>query len=583
MTRTDPAIGPSIPMSTSESPTPPATGNTPQASESSQASAQLQNLASISRTSSSSGSFKSARSRLSEPRNDVHQQAKSSSQAPRHEPPVTLQQMHEVDRMDETAETIIDDIDEGMIAAEGHAASASKDGPTLAEPTSVSAASSTAKAAAQAAMTAQALRAAAEAGAQTRLRADALSTRATARAAAQAAQAIVPMAMQPAQSAPALVQGIMGNREVNNINHLRNTLPNDIHGCVSALLSPIKSEFSADGFDSLVRARTTTLERKGIRSKEQLITVLQTVTRKDNLMRLAQGAVGGAHFNGPGIATSYGPEPTELVLQNSSAGTNAIQGMVGGVIAGLSDAVSTPAKAKTFTDAYYKRPAADHLPQELRGVNTQTGAQAIGETNISWVGAFGASYALRGTARLIATQTAGPAAGAAIDTALATPVNVASGIGATFIQHKIDERKGRSGMPFFIARTNLSECIDAARKPMHAYAGSALLGAGKHAVNVITQSPAGVKAAATDPALLASTTMLGAGLTLPFTAASEVQERLANHPKTADFLGSITKYAALEGVWAAWSTAYAGASHLHANRQVPTGSAPTTGDVEEHA
>lgn len=581
MTRTGPATGPSIPVSANDSPTPPAAANSAEASTSGQTSAQLQNLASISRTSSSNGSFKSARSRLSEPRGDVHQQAQASTHAPLNEPPVTLQQMHEVDRMDETAETIIDDIDEGMIVAEGHTAPA-PDGLPQAEPASMPAASPAAKAAAQAAMSAQASRAEAEAEAQTRLQTNALSTQATARAAAQAAQARAPIAVQTPQSAPTSVQRTMGNREVNNINHLRNTLPNDIHGCVSSLLSPIRGQFSADGFDSLVRARTATLERKGIRSKEQLINVLQTVTRKDNLMRLAQGAVGGIHFNAPGIATSYGPEPSELVLRNSSAGTNAIQGMVGGVIAGLSDAVSTPAKAKTFTDAYYKRPAADHLPEELHGVNKQTGAQAIGETNISWVGAFGASYALRGTARLIATQTSGPAAGAAIDTALATPVNVASGIGATFIQHKIDERKGRSGMPFFIARTNLSECIDAARKPMHAYAGSAVLGAGKHAVNVVTQAPAGVKAAATDPALIASTTMLGAGLTLPFTAAGKVQEKFANHPKTADFVGSITKYAALEGVWAAWSTAYAGASHLHANRQVPTGSVPTTGDVEEH-
>jgi hypothetical protein len=381
---------------------------------------------------------------------------------------------------------------------------------------------------------------------------------------------------------PATTHAVLGNREVNNISHLRNTLPNDVHGCVSTLLSPVRSQFSASGFDALVRTQTATLQSRHIHTKDQLVDVLQAITRKDNLMRLAQGAVGGTHFNAPGIATSYGPEPTQLVLKNA-ASTNAVQGAVGGLIAGLSDATSTPAKAKTFTDAYYKRPAVDHLPPEMHSVNKQTGAQALKETNISWVGAFGASYAVRGTARFIATQTAGPAMGAALDTALSTPVNVAAGIGATFIQHKIDERKGRSGVPFFIARTNLGECIDAARKPMHAYAGSAVAGAARHAANVVTEAPAGVKAALTDPALLASTATLGAVLTVPFTAAGEVQKSLAKNPKTADFLGSLTKYAALEGAWAVWSTAYASVSHLHANRQVPTGSVPTTGDVEEQA
>jgi hypothetical protein len=372
------------------------------------------------------------------------------------------------------------------------------------------------------------------------------------------------------------------NREVNDIDHLGRTLPQDLGRCVTTLLTPLRGRFSDADFHDLVRRQTTTLRERDINGKDDLIDVLRTVSRKDTMMRLAQGTVGGLHFNLPGIATSYGPEPKELIV-GSTAGTNALQGAVGGLIAGVSDATSTPAKAKTFRDGYYKRPASEQLPRQLHRFNAQTGTQAIGETNASWVGAFGASYVARGAARTIATLTHGPETGAAVDTAVATPVNIAAGIGATFIQHKIDEREGRAGVPFFMARNNLDECIDASRKPLHGYLGSAVMGAGKHVVNTVTQFPRGVKEAFTSPPLVASTLSLGAGLAAPFTAAGAVQQRLSKHPKVADLVGALTKYVTLEGVWAGWSTAYAGAAHLQARRirQSPAGGAvPAASDNE---
>src|SRR5258708_11123885 len=70
------------------------------------------------------------------------------------------------------------------------------------------------------------------------------------------------------------------------------------------------------------------------------------------------------------------------------------------------------------------------------------------------------------------------------------------------IGHKFDERHGRTGLPFFVARQNLAECIRAS-----------------------TKFPAGVKGAVTDAGLVASTLSLGAGLPVPFTVAGAVARR----------------------------------------------------------
>lgn len=467
-----------------------------------------------------------------------------------HEVPVSDAQLSEVDRLDHDLDEVMDDLGEDALSEHGDDASvsgASADFATASE------------------------------GRSERAPSEAPSSRpATPDVPSQASSPHLPPVPSPSspsvrsESSSASNASSLGqhgvdqaelHRNINDIGFLQAHLPDDIGGCVTQMLSPVRSHFAPAEFAALTQRQTATLQAHGVNSKAGLMPVLKSVSRKDNLVRLAQGTIGGAHFNLPGLSTTYGVEPNEVVL-GSSAKTNALQGAIGGAMAGLSDATATRAKSKTFNDAFYKRPASEQLPEPLRGVNAPSGAQSIKETNQAWVGAFGGSYVVRGAVRTATTLTHGPETAAQVESAMGTVSNVAAGIGATFIQHKVDERRGRTGLPFFMARNNLGECIDASRRPAVSYVGSAVTGAGRHAVNVVTQFPGGVKDAVTDRGLIASMVSLSGALTVPFTAAGAVQERLANHPKLGDVTGALTKYVTLEGAWAGWATAYAAGAHL---------------------
>ncbi|SOE96823.1 hypothetical protein SAMN05414139_09836 [Burkholderia sp. D7] len=354
------------------------------------------------------------------------------------------------------------------------------------------------------------------------------------------------------------------HRDVNNFAHLQAHLPDDVKGCVRYMLTPLREHFATQAeFDDLVDRQTATLEGRQppINSKPLLMDMMKTMSRRDNLTRVGQGTIGGAHFNGPGIVGTYGPLPEWLAI-GSPSDANALQGALGGVIAGVSDAVATKAKAKTFTDAYYTRPDASQLPDALRGVNAGGLATSIKETNTAWVGAFAASYVGRGAITLATTYAKDVPSAVKAEAGLGIATNIAAGIGATFIQHKLDERHGRTGMQYVFARHNLGECIDASRSSNVGYCKKVATGLGNHVGNVVTQWPAGVKDALTNHGLQASTVSLAAGLSVPFTAAGAVAAKFPDAPKTGHALAAVTKYFALEGAWTLWSTAYATGAHL---------------------
>ncbi|MGH8778383.1 hypothetical protein [Paraburkholderia sp.] len=371
---------------------------------------------------------------------------------------------------------------------------------------------------------------------------------------------------RPASPGLTHAEVLQQHREVNDIAHLKRALPDDLRGGVHYILRPLRSHFANDTvFNAFVDNQRDILQEEGITGKAELLQLARTVMCRDNLMRLGNGTVGGAHFNLPDLPFTYGPLSLELTTA-TPAGTRALQGALGGLVAGASDAISTPAKEATFKDAYYKRPAAEHLPENLRNLNAQGLGDAIKETNISWVGAFGASYATRMAVSAATTYTVGVDAAANIEAAIAPVTNIAAGIGATFIQHKLDERQGRTGLPLFFARQNLRECVRASKQSTLAYAGEAAMGTVNHVKNVVTKFPEGVVRATTDAGLIASSVSLTAGLSVPFTVSGAVAQAFADKPKVGHMVSSITKYVALEGAWAGWSTAYAAGAHWQANR-----------------
>ncbi|MFL9876278.1 hypothetical protein [Paraburkholderia megapolitana] len=368
-----------------------------------------------------------------------------------------------------------------------------------------------------------------------------------------------------ASPGPTHAETIQMHRNVNDISYLKNALPEDLRGGVRHMLLPLREQFPSRGaFETFVNDQSTVLEECGIRGKRDLINLMRTVNRSDNLMRVAQGTVGGLHFNGPGLAFSYGPLSTEMTV-GTAVDTNVLQGAASGFLAGASDAIATPAKEATFKDAYYKRPAADHLPEFLRNFNPPSLGESINETNKAWVGGFAAGYVVRGSVMAAVTYTKGAEAAAAIETAMAPVTNIASGVTATFIGHSLDEQLGRTGLPYFLARDNLGECVRAAQQSNLAYAGKAVVGAGTHVVNAVTKFPEGLKRAVTDPALIASTASLTGVLTVPGTVAGVTANAISD-PNTAHVASSLVHYPALLTAWAGWGTSFAAAAHVHAER-----------------
>lgn len=364
---------------------------------------------------------------------------------------------------------------------------------------------------------------------------------------------------------PTHAEVIQMHRNVNDISYLKQALPDDLRGGVRHMLLPLREYFpSRDAFETFSNDQSDILRECGIRGKPELINLMRTVNRSDNLMRVAQGTVGGLHFNGPGLAFSYGPLSTEMTV-GTAVDTNLLQGAASGFLAGASDAIATPAKEATFKDAYYKRPAADHLPEFLRNFNPPSLGESINETNKAWVGGFAAGYVVRGSVMAAVTYTKGAEAAAAIETAMAPVTNIASGVTATFIGHSLDEQLGRTGLPYFLARDNLGECVRAAQQSNLAYAGKAVVGAGTHVVNAVTKFPEGLKRAVTDPALIASTASLTGVLTVPGTVAGVTANAISD-PNTAHVASSLVHYPALLTAWAGWGTSFAAAAHVHAER-----------------
>lgn len=358
---------------------------------------------------------------------------------------------------------------------------------------------------------------------------------------------------------------LLEHRQVNDVKYLEANLPTDLRAGMSYILNPLRSRFeSNDAFEAFVTTQTDTVHGAGVTDRAGLLNLARTVTRRDNLMPFPEAGTGGAHFNLPGLAFTYGPLSDELTA-GSAARSNALQGGVSGIVAGLSDATSTPARAATFKDAYYKRPDPDYLPENLRNLNPPNLNRSIGEGAAAWTSAFGASYVARGAVMAATTYTYGPEMAAQVEAAIAPVANIAAGIGAKFITHKLDEREGRTGLPLFFARTNLADCVQASNKSTLAYVGAAATGVATHAKNTVMKFPAGVKAATTDLGLVASTGSLGLGLSMPSTVAGLVQQRCKD-PKLGHMLGSITKYVTLDGVWGGWATASAVGAHLQAQR-----------------
>ncbi|AJC21560.1 hypothetical protein [Pandoraea pulmonicola] len=364
--------------------------------------------------------------------------------------------------------------------------------------------------------------------------------------------------------------GAESHRFVNQIDYVEHQARKnglDLAGTTELVLSAITKKRDAPiNARAFAERQARILQSKGVDTPEKLCAMLREAKKLDLIAAGCHGLAGSAGFNGMSAFLNLtgrdviadwigmGDKPT--------LGEMAAMGGIAGVPLGVSDVVVDPALERTFHDAYYTRPPAESLPEwvnEARASKTLTTAQLGHLMGTLFVGTYGARNLLRfATSGLAAASGAPLALVGTIDDYFDPVGGCFAGMGFRVLRHILDEKRGESGVPYLLARTDLADCIDALNSSNAAKAASMGIRAAKHLGNSVTRLPEGLFKSVTTLEGIASQMILAAGFASVFVARTAAGE--ASHGNLVAEEGA--KYAALMALYYGYGQGMA-AAHMH--------------------
>ncbi|WP_197376631.1 WXG100-like domain-containing protein [Mycolicibacterium baixiangningiae] len=364
---------------------------------------------------------------------------------------------------------------------------------------------------------------------------------------------------------------VPGFREVNpriSWSGLAARLPDDVLGCVAYVLSSMRtSEADVPALRALTVRQARVLHDKGIRSREQFVALLQQVQRRDMGTAVLHGMASSNGFNVAGAAINFGL--FDVAFNAASAGwptaAAGVRGLLTGTALGgfasLVDVAAGASAKETFKDAYFTRPAEDLIPAPLFGANVPTTGQAAADMSI----AAGLSLGLvrNGGLRvplMVGLELSGHPSARALADGVADPVggSILGGGGMRAVLNDRDVSAGRAGFQFFLARSDLGECIDYLRAPLTRQWYGGLQRAGAYAYNIGSTVPRAITDAVASRAGWVSHATLAPGLGGVFAIVTGMPPALAAAgwtPTQVNVTTQLTKFAALQGLYHLWGGA----------------------------
>jgi hypothetical protein len=364
--------------------------------------------------------------------------------------------------------------------------------------------------------------------------------------------------------------GAESHRFVNQIDYVEHQARKnglDLAGATELVLSAItKKSDSPINVRAFAAHQARILESKGVDTPEKLCAMLREAKKLDLITAGCHGLAGSAGFNGTSAFLNFmgrdviadwigmGDKPT--------LGEMAAMGGIAGVPLAVSDVVVDPALEKTFHDAYYTRPPAESLPHwvnEARASKALTTAQLGHLMGMLFVGMYGGRNLLRfATSGLAAAAGAPLALVGTIDDYFDPIGGCFAGMGFRVLRHILDEKRGESGVPYFLARIDLGDCIDKLNASNAAKAASMGIRVAEHLGNSITRLPEGLLKSVTTLEGIASIMILSAGFASVFVA--KTAAGAASHGNLVAEEG--TKYATLMALYYGYGQGMA-AAHMH--------------------
>lgn len=331
----------------------------------------------------------------------------------------------------------------------------------------------------------------------------------------------------------------------NNVTQIREKKElRSVADCLQFVFSCVRK---ADGsnalaLDQLVQQQAQVLLGKGIDSKEKLCDLLKSAKRWDLAAGAAHGIAGGLAFNGGGAAVNF--KGAELIgnaaavdwKAGPTTGQMAIIGGVAGIGLSVFDVASGPAVDKSFGGMYYTKPPAETLPDCMKEAMAQA-EHTTGSLAGNLALAFGSTYGGRNAVRFGATVGAIAAGGSKVVGALEDYLDplggLAAGAGYRMIRNKLDERAGRAGLQYLLARKDLAQCVDALQSPAREQAARVAKHTVSHVSNMVTRFPEGLCKSLFTAQGWASHIVLGGGFAAVLGLKTEVKNSLADAAKQA--------------------------------------------------
>ncbi|WP_193047682.1 DUF3626 domain-containing protein [Mycolicibacterium baixiangningiae] len=364
---------------------------------------------------------------------------------------------------------------------------------------------------------------------------------------------------------------VPGFREVNpriSWSGLAARLPDDVLGCVAYVLSSMRtSEADVPALRALTVRQARVLHDKGIRSRGQFVDLLQQVQRRDMGTAVLHGMASSNGFNVAGAAINFGL--FDVAFNAASAGwpsaADGVRGLLTGTALGgfasLVDVAAGASADKTFSDAYFTRPAEDLIPAPLFGANVPTTGQAAADMSI----AAGLSLGLvrNGGLRvplMLGLELSGQPTARALADSVADPVggSILGGGGMRAVLNDRAVGAGRAGSQFFLARDDLGECIDYLHAPLTKQWYGGLQRAGAYAYNIGSTVQQAITDAVASRAGWVSHATLAPGLGGVFAIVTGMPPALAAAgwtPTQVNVTTQLTKFAALQGLYHLWGGA----------------------------
>jgi len=357
----------------------------------------------------------------------------------------------------------------------------------------------------------------------------------------------------PLESGP-----IPSHAELNHIALLKKNAPQDLRGCVGYVTQSITQHLCLQEREQLIERQSRVLEGAAIMNKDDVCTLLTTVVFRDTLTGYAHGFAGALAFNLPGLSVDYPPLSEKFTLKNPIYSA-AASGSAGGSIVAVADVHYGPVPASTWAESYNLRPHDDVLPENLRNLHPPSRVDNVKEIATAWVEGFAYAYGARAVVQLGTVLYGGPTLGAAADNPIAESFFTFGGqVRARFNRQRYDENAGRTGIPYFFARSDLAACVaDAQGSGFSHWSGKIKPSVESYLGNVVTETKklSGIKALRSRQALT-SIVSLTAGLAVPPAAAAAVSGAFPAASKVGSLMASSTKFLTYEALWLLWGSLY---------------------------